>query len=233
MKKTAHVVIVILLPVLGFSQGEFLPKGQSGLGVSVGYALNRETTGIGLGAGFSINGIFDIGLDYAKASARQDDAHSVSTYSPFIAFHWLKQNENIKINLSLTANLLLNSYTDRYRVDYNSYDVSGNGLLFGVETFYKIQSDEKFSIMPLLGISYSSLTLSYKDQNGMPLLGDDGLERRDDLSRLNFSIALPLIFKLDMAKENNTLLIITPAVVVNKDANSFNISLSMIGSKLE
>ena len=215
MKKTAYVVIVILLPVLGFSQGEFLPKGQSGLGFSAGMAFTDNTRGIGGGIGYSFNGVFDIGLSYVGTNGYKNDMPYIGTFSPSITVHALIQEENTLMFLSLSLSYLSSSYSYKKNglVSTNRL-ASSSGYIFGARVFILPEHQEKFNFLFFAGIFIDRLKFIKES-------GKD-LGYRD--IQLGYSFGLPI--EISLQKSNK--LIVIPSYSIADENDSINIEVGII-----
>ncbi len=215
MKRTVFFVSFVLLPVLGFSQGEFLPKGQSGLGFSAGMAFADEAKGIGGGVGYSINGVFDIGLSYVGTSGYKKDMPFIGTFSPSITVHALKQEENNPVFLSLSLSYLSSSYSYEKDGRVGSYRLtSSSGYIMGGRIFLLPEHQEKYKFMLFAGIFLN--ILKFKGEYG------GAFEERD--TRFSFSFGLPL----EIALQKSNKLVLMPSYTIADENNSINIEVGII-----
>jgi outer membrane usher protein FimD/PapC len=215
MKKLQLIILTaIFLPSIAFSQGEYLEKGQNGVGISAGFSTNKDANAFGAGVGYSFSGIFDIGFSYTRATSDDEPEISANNILPSVSIHLLKQNENLPISISFSAGYVKGFYSSEFLDEYD-LDMSSSGFIVGGSIFGKMKINPNFSIMPSFGISYYSLTLKLEDQYGDYIDEDD--------STTNINLGLPLLFDM-----NNNLLVISPGVSINDDYNTFVVDLSFV-----
>ena len=215
MKRTVFFVSFVLLPVLGFSQGEFLPKGQSGLGFSAGMAFADEARGIGGGVGYSFNGVFDIGLSYVGTSGYKKDMPFIGTFSPSITVNALKQEENTLVFVSFSLNYLSSSYSYEKDGRVRTYRLtSSSGYILGGRLFFLSEHQEKYNLMFFAGIFLN--ILKFKGEYG------GTFEDRD--TRVSFSFGLPI----EIALQKSNKLILIPSYSIADKNNSINIEVGLI-----
>ena len=215
MKRTVFFLSFVLLPVLGFSQGEFLPKGQSGLGFSAGMAFADEARGIGGGVGYSINGVFDIGLSYVGTNGYEKGMPFVGTFSPSITVHALKQEENTPVFLSLSLNYVSSSYSyEKDGLVRTNRLTSSSGYILGGRLFFSPEHHETYNFMFFAGIFLNILKFK----------GEFEEEFNDRDTRFGFSLGLPL--EITLQKSNKLVLI--PSYTIAHENNSINIEVGLI-----
>ncbi len=215
MKRTVFFVSFVLLPVLGFSQGEFLPKGQSGLGFSAGMAFADETRGIGGGVGYSFNGVFDIGLSYVGTNGYKNGMPYIGTFSPSITVNALKQEENTLMFLSLSLSYLSSSYSYKKDGLVRTYRLtSSSGYILGGRIFFLPEHQEKYKLMFFAGIFLN--ILKFKGEYG------GAFEERD--TRVSFSFGLP--FEIALQRSNK--LVLMPSYTIADENDSINIEVGII-----
>ena len=220
MKKLLILFFTVsIIPSVVFSQGEYLEKGQNGFGISGAFLTNQDENAFGASVGYSFKGIFDIGFGYTREISDDEPKIYANNISPSISIHLLKQNETFPIALSIGASYVKGYYSSDF-FDYYGFKLSSSGYILAGKIFRKIQLGSSFSIMPLVGISYYSLTLKAE----IPSQPD----RTEDDSATIFNLGLPLIFDLN----KKTMFVISPGLSINndKDYNTFVISLSFIFS---
>ena len=134
------VLIAINHPAL--SQGEYLRKGESGLGVSSSLStITSNNTGdnsIGFSIGCSFSSTIDVSLSYAAARPSSDEA-----IAPSISYYLSKQSKDVEetFALSLIAQHLSNGGQTQNNL--------GLGLTFAHDLFYA----GSFILQPTIGVA--------------------------------------------------------------------------------
>jgi len=206
---------ILFLPVLAFSQGEFLPAGQSGFGLTAGLAFYEEAKGFAGGAGYSINGIFDLGLSYAKTNGYEKGIPSLSAFSPSFTFHAVKQNEKNPVNLSASVAYVFGSSSS----SQGNPLTSSRGYILGGQIFTKTTESDALNVMFIAGVYVNVIETERADGDGYD---EQSFKEKD--TDVAFVLELPFIIPL----QKSNILVISPSYSIVKDNNSINVAVSLI-----
>ncbi len=219
MKKLFISLVFVFLAVnVSFGQGVFLDKGVSGFGIGAGFGTNEDVTSFGGSVGYSFNGIFDIGLDINRFSFDQKllgDDLSAITISPSVAFHALKQNENIPVSISLGAGYDYQKYSND-ALDALNIDMTGGFFSIGASIFGYFKVAPSMKIQPALGVTYVTGEMKLEDDAGNSETSDD--------NTTVFGLGISLVFVIS----HKNVLAITPRINFTEDNTSFVLNFSFI-----
>jgi hypothetical protein len=137
---------------LAFAQGEYLYRGQSGVGASVDYASNDITVAYGGSLGFSYKGIFDINFSFATLENRLNGYSWVSGHSmsPSFTFYLAKQESGGKQpTIGLSCAYLFNS-EEFWTMKSGPNNAVSVGILFA----HQILHSDNVILQPMFGVSF-------------------------------------------------------------------------------
>ncbi len=210
-----HIFLIVVLSIpladVAFSQGEYLQKGQSGIGISAGYTSNKDATGFGGEAGYSIGSIFDIDMSISRGSFAQlmdGDKLSVSAFTPGVTLHVRPDSNNIPIFESISM-----AYeTDSYSANYYGAPSTGHAFSFGTSISANIYEDTPdYYFQPLVGVAY--------------VIGSvEGESTTAQAQTTEFLFGASLVYKISPTY----ILAIQPAVEVDKNQTTFSVSAGFV-----
>ena len=206
---------------IGFSQGAFLERGQSGFGVSAGFSSNKDASGIGASAGYSISGVFDLGLSVARISLDQKlGGYDVSAiaFSPGITFHAVKQDSiGTPISVSLSAGYERDSYSstalDQFRLSLN-----GDYFSIGTSIYGNVYISPTTYVQPSAEVAYLTGSSKLSDSNGNSITSDN--------NTTIFGFSASVVFETSPTTQFG----INPGVSINKDNTTFSIRVGFVFS---
>jgi hypothetical protein len=220
MKKALvlFVGLFVLSAPAAFPQGNFLKKGQSGLGFSGAYAVNSSASGITGTASVALGGIFDLafGLGWADYGSEDLPGLRATTLSPELRAHVIKQNSSRSpISLSLSVG----HARDNFRspdLDEAGYTYKANSLFVGATVSRDVRLSAKAFVQPYVGLTHTSTTYTLIDDLGRMFSDKGGIA--------SFTAGLPLVYAFSW----RTLLVVQPGLTLNKDATTFAVSLGLV-----
>lgn len=206
-------LLIIVLPMILFSQGIYLNKGQSGFGATAGFGTNEDLNLLIGGIGYSYSGIFDVGLSYGRAISKDEPKMTLNSFMPSVDIHLIKQNESLPISLAVNGIYSIgNTKSDLF--DLYDVTVTNSGYSVGGYVYSEIVLGG-FSIIPMLGFSYQSVTVKMEDDFGSSIEEDD--------TNSVFDFSLPFVFQI-----NNNKLSLSPGISIDENSTSFALSLNLI-----
>ena len=210
--------LFLLLATSAFPQGNFLKKGQSGLGFSGAYAANRSASGITGTTGVALGGIFDIsfGLGWARYGSEDLTDLKATSLSPQLRAHVIKQNSS-RSPVSLT--LAVGHARDNFRspdLAEAGYTYKANSLFVGAAISRDVRFSAKVFVQPYVGLTHTSTTYTLIDDLGRMFSDKGGLA--------SFELGLPLVYAFSW----RTLLVVQPGLTFNKDTTTFAVSLGLV-----
>lgn len=169
--------VILLVAVVTASkvhaQGEYLQKGESGIGVQGGYTVNKVGEGFSGSVGYSLLGWFDLDMSVSRMSLRQGlsnfsgqyDFTSVS-YSPRVAIHAIKQDTvNNPFSMAFFAGYDWDLYSSEI-LDRNHYTMKGNEISFGGAAYVNLPTSSTSYFQTECTLGYLIGTVESKDRNG-------------------------------------------------------------------
>jgi hypothetical protein len=120
----------------GFSQGQYLPYRQSGVGVAGSWGFLNLGTSIGAGLTYSFLGVVDYTFEYAhvKAESSSDVKLRGNDFGGGLTVHILKQSPRIPFALAVSGAYFRGIYS--VRKDGSIHDAEADAFGFG-GTLYK------------------------------------------------------------------------------------------------
>jgi hypothetical protein len=220
MKKLPAVFVVLfaLSSLAALAQGNFLKKGQSGLGFSGSYAANSSASGATGTAAAVLGGIFDISFGLGWSSYGSDDLTDLkaTSLSPQLRAHVIKQNSSRSpVSLSLTVG----HARDNFRspdLDAAGYTYKANSIFVSATVSRDVRLTAKSYVQPYVGLTHTSTTYTLIDELGRMFSDKGGIA--------SFDLGLPLIYAVSW----RTLLVLQPGLTLNKDVTTFSVSLGLV-----
>ena len=150
MRRLLFIVSLLLSPAkLAIGQGEYLNRGQSGIGASIDYASNDLVRAYGGTLGFTYKGTLDLDLGFTTID--YGDGNTISrSISPSVTLYLAKQRaDNRRPTIGLFASYSNNS--TRHWVFKTGPD---DGFSFGVMVAHQVLRSDKILFQPTIGFSY-------------------------------------------------------------------------------
>ncbi len=204
------IALVLLSSNLLSAQGEYLRRGQSGLGIGFAVARNNGSFGLGGSLGYSVRGIFDAGFSLEQVSLSQQTNNkdiSAVVVSPSIAFHARKDSGGYPIG------------TVHASYQYQSYSgapVTGNFFAFGATIRATFPISSKALVQPAVDVSVLTGTTTY---NNSALYPQETTDTKP--------IGIVSISFIEHSSEAN-LVVVSPAIAFDKDNTTIGASLSLV-----
>lgn len=207
------IAIIMILPTLVLSQGQYLEKGQNGFGVRAGFGTNEDMNLLGVDVGYSYNGIIDIGIGYAKGTTKDEPKLSANMIHPLVSFYLLKQNDTMPLSFSAGVGYQKGFYSSDY---FDNYDIklTSSGFLLNGAIFTVVELGH-FSVIPTISIGYESITMKTKYS---------GSTHKEDESSTSMDFIVPIVFNVGSNKfsfapglsidDDNTTLILAFILVI-------------------
>jgi len=220
MKKRASLFVALFafLTAAAFPQGNFLKKGQSGLGFSGAYAANSSASGFTGTTGVALGGIFDLAFGLGWASYGSEDLTDLkaTSLSPELRAHVIKQNSS---RSPVSVSLSVGHARDNFRspdLDEAGYTYKANSLFVGGTVSRDVRVSAKAYLQPYVGLRHTSTTYTLIDDLGRMFSDKGGIA--------SFEAGLPLVYAFSW----RTLLVVQPGLTLNKDATTFAVSLGLV-----
>jgi hypothetical protein len=212
------IIISLLFTTLLFSQGSYLERGQSGIGLGADYSSSKNYSTIGGSASYSISGIVDLGASvgktyYDKKLASED--LSAIYLSPGIEIYAIKQNENMPITISFFASYSYHYYSSD-ALSLRGLRMSGYGYSIGPSICNNNDASETIKIQPSIGIVYLWGRSELHDDYG----NSDSHESSNTYCRLGASL-----FDKFMT---TTVFVVNTVMFIHNDYTTFGIGVGII-----
>jgi hypothetical protein len=202
-----------------FAQGNFLKRGQSGLGLSGAFITNSDAAGFTGTAVVALGGFFDLGFGVGRAAydASQELADlKATTLSPELRAHLIKQNSS-KSPVSLTVSF--GHSRDNFSspdLDAVGYTFKANSLILGATLYRDVRLFRRVMVQPAVGLTHTSTTFK--------LINDLGQSLSDKDTLVSFQLGLPFVYECSW----RTLVVIQPGLTLNKDQTTFAVSVGLV-----
>lgn len=206
------IAIIMILPALVLSQGQFLEKGQNGFGIRAGFGTNEDMNLLGIDVGYSFNGIIDFGIGYTKGTTKDEPKLSVNMIHPLVSFYLLKQNDNMPLSFSAGVGYQKGFYSSDY-YDSRDIDVSSSGFLLDGDIFTVVELGD-FSIIPTISIGYESTTRKVKYS---------GNTNKEDETSTSIDFTVPIVFNVSSNKFS-----FAPGISIDDENTTFIMALILI-----
>jgi len=220
-KPVALLAIFFLAAPLSFSQGSYLKKGQTGFGLSGSYATNSAAQGFSGTAGAALGGIFDLAFSLGRVTYKPGSSLDfldlkATSFVPEIRGHIIKQNSSASpVSVTVSAGYARDSFSSP-DLDVEGLEMWANSLLLGATVYRDVPLLKGVYLQPSAGISYTSTSVKFRDENGATLSGDDSL--------VSFGLGLPIV----CAVSEKALLVAVPSLTFDKDNTTFGISVGLV-----
>lgn len=187
----AFTTVFFLSALAAFPQGNFLKKGQYGLGLTGSYSTNNAVHGLSGAVGIGLGGLFDLSL--AAGRATYDDPGEFSelattTLAPQLTAHIIKQNSSKSpVSVSIGVGYARDDFSspDLEIVDYKMW---ANTFLIGGTVYRDVRLSKAAYLQPSVGIVYSSTTLKIADPSRYTVSADDTL--------VSLGLGVPVVYAL-------------------------------------
>jgi hypothetical protein len=222
MKRASAVfsALFLLSASAGFAQGNFLKKGQSGLGLSGAYGTNSTASGFSGTLGVALGGLFDLSLGAGHAvfdSSNYGDLTS-NSLSPELRGHVIKQNSSKSpVSLSLSIGYAKDHFDSPELEPADIGAMWTNSLILGATVYRDVPLSGKLYLQPYVGISHTSSTFKLT-------VISTGVTWSDKDSMAAFLVGLPVVYSFS----ERALLVLQPGLAFDKDATTFAVSLGLV-----
>jgi len=200
-----------------FSQGEYLDKGQSGLGFSWAYSSNKDASAIGALAGFSVYHVVDLAVSASSVSYVQKlggyDLSGVAI-SPSITFYALKRNEEEPISFSMTASYEHDSYSSM-ALDNANATMDAYGYSIGASLFGAIKLTPSMRLQPTVGATFLALSSELKELTG---------GTTSESTTILIEAGCSFIIQFDV----KGLIVIEPSIGIDKQVTTFGVQAGYV-----
>jgi hypothetical protein len=221
MRKAPAVFVALFCAstLAAFAQGNFLKKGQSGLGLNGAFITNSDASGIMGTAVVALGGIFDLGFGVGRAA--YDDSQvladlKATTLSPELRAHVIKQNSSKSpVSLSLSIGHSRDNFSSP-DLDAVGYTFKANSLVVGATVYRDVRLSRRALIQPAVGLTHTSTTFKLTDNLGQTLSDKGGI--------VTFQVGLPLVYTFSW----RTLVVLQPGLTLNKDTTAFAVSIGLV-----
>lgn len=221
MKKApaAFLALFVLSARPAASQGNFLKKGQYGIGLTGAYITNRDASGVTGTAVVALGGIFDLSFGVGRAvySEAQELADlKATTLSPELRAHIIKQNSSKSpVSLSLSIGHSRDNFSSP-DLDTVGYTFKANSFVLGATVYRDVRLFRRAFIQPAVGLTHTSSTFKLTDNLGRSLSDKSGT--------VSFLAGVPVIYEFSW----RALLVLQPGLTIDKDATTFAVSIGLI-----
>jgi len=139
-----------------------------------------------------------------------------TSYVPEIRGHIIKQNSSDSpVSVTVSAGYARDNFSSP-DLDLEGLEMWANSLLLGATVYRDVPLLKGFYLQPSAGISYTSTSVKFRDENGATLSGDDSL--------VSFGLGLPLVY----AVSEKAFLVAVPLLTLDKDNTTFGISVGLV-----
>ncbi len=209
------LIILLMCSNTAFSQGDFLERGLSGVGLSVGFSSNSDLKGFVGKTGYSASGVLDI--EFFVGRVTYDDLElNALALGPLLTFYAIKQEPD-KFPLSISFNLAYerDSYSGDL-IEQLDWDMHGDYFSFGINFFGNTNLTPKTIFQPNGSISYITGTTKISDSFGN--------SESEDSNMTSFGFGFSMFFET----AQNSIIRIDPGISINEDRTTFSISVGII-----
>jgi len=215
---TTGVTIVTLCMVPGrvAGQGEYVGPGQSGLGVRGGLHVLDDGSSLDMNFSYTVSGILDMGVSAGRGNADVEDVEfKYAGLSPSIGVFVLKQSKEIPISCFLGTSYVRAKYSAAV-LDELGLDMTGSGWTFGGSLVREIVLSPETSVLPVFGISHSSLKVKLKERFGDSISNES--------SGTGFDIGLGFAFQFP----SESVFFVSPGVSHGEDNTTFSVNVGFV-----
>ena len=163
MKRASAVftALFLLSASAAFSQGNFLKKGQYGLGLSGAYATNSSASGYSGTVGVALGGIFDLsfGAGHAAFDTSEYGDLTSNSLAPELRAHVIKQNSSKSpVSLSLSIGYAKDDFASPELEPAGIGAMWMNSFILGATVYRDVPLSGKLYLQPYVGVSHTSST---------------------------------------------------------------------------
>ncbi|MCX6574556.1 MAG: hypothetical protein NTX99_11280 [Candidatus Aminicenantes bacterium] len=222
MKRASAVftALFLLSASAAFSQGNFLKKGQYGLGLSGAYATNSSASGFSGTAVVTLGGIFDLsfGAGHAVFDTAEFGDLTSNFLTPELRAHVIKQNSSKSpVSLSLSFGFAKDDFASPELEPAGIGAMWANSFVLGATVYRDVPLSGKLSLQPYVGVSHTSSTFKLTViSTGVTWSDKDGMAA--------FLVGLPVVYSFS----ERALLVLQPGLTFDKDATTFAVSLGLV-----
>jgi len=215
----AFIALFGLSALAAFAQGNFLKKGQYGVGLNGALIFNKDASGFMGTAVVSLGGIFD--LSFGAGRAAYDDTQELAdltatTLSPELRAHVIKQNSSRSpVSLSFSIGHSRDNFSSP-DLDAVGYTYKANSLVVGATVYRDIRLSRRAMLQPAVGLTHTSTTFKLTDDLGRTLSDKGGI----------VSLLAGLTFVDELSWR--TILFVQPGLTHNKDQTTFSVSVGLV-----
>ncbi len=212
--------LMMIITSTGFTQGDYLSRGESGFGVSGGFSTNSDATTLGGDVSYSVNGVADFGLSFLRTSFDVEllgEDLRVTAIIPSAIFYLLKQ-DSIRMPISASISFAYEKATFSSKaLDLLDWDMSGSFLGFGLSFFRNIRVEPTSVIQPRISLGYWTGKIRVEDSFGNHVDEDNNTTAL----RLGLSAFLE-------SSHKTSILGIHPGISFTDDNTTFSLGLGYI-----
>lgn len=203
------IILLYLIPVLGFSQSIFTDESASGFGVD--FISISDISAIALDYGYSINGKTDVYTTLTRSTA-SDVSNIAELGITTGSNHFiLKQDNEIPLSVSLGG-----SFTYSWLTGNALQGISGTGTTFSLNggLYHSLEASDYIKLIPYSIIGYSTANFTIRD--GTSKLSDSS-------SGLNYQLGASIVFDAGSGQ-----FAFTPALLFNEGQTGFGVEFAYI-----
>jgi opacity protein-like surface antigen len=211
-------VVTLVVGTMGVqsadAQNRFFADGQNGVGLRLGLGNSEDTSSFGASFTYTVNGLFDLGIGFSRASFDEDEWGENFTGTaiiPFVAAGIVRPSETSYLGIDLEGQYESLSYSGD-ALDVFGWDMSGHSYAFGASLYLRLESSPGLTVYPRAGLAYASVTAKIEDSFG------DSLEDTNEDVLLSASVDFQI----------NQRIVISPAFSHFDGSSSWGISLGFI-----
>lgn len=209
------LLLVVLISNIAFSQGDYLQRGQNGIGLNFGFSSNSDASGIGGNISYSASGVVDISISITSVTFDDVDISAIAI-SPSLIFYAIKQEQGkFPISMAFGLGYERDSYSGDY-LDQRDWEMNGNYFVFGFNIFGKINTNSLTTFQPFGSISHATGTTKVTDGLGNSDSEDD--------STTSFGLGISMFFETSP----KSIIRIDPRISFTEDYTTFSITLGVI-----
>jgi hypothetical protein len=222
MKRASAVfsALFLLSASAAFPQGNFLKKGQSGLGLNGAYVTNSSASGYSGTAGVALGGIFDLsfGAGHAVFDSVEFGDLTSNFLKPELRAHVIKQNSSTSpVSLSLSIGYAKDDFASPELEPADIGAMRTSSFILGATVYRDVPLSGRLYLQPYVGVSHTSTTFKVTvESTGATWSDKDGLAA--------FLVGLPVVYSFS----ERALLVLEPGLTFDKDATTFAVSLGLV-----
>lgn len=216
----AFTALFLLSASAAFSQGNFLKKGQYGLGLNGAYATNNSASGYSGTAVVTLGGIFDLsfGAGHAAFDTSEYGDLTSNSLAPEFRAHVIKQNSSKSpVSLSLSIAYARDDFASPELEPANIGAMWMSSFILGATVYRDVPLSGRLCLQPYAGVSHTSSTFKLT-------VVSTGVTWSDKDAIAALLVGLPVVYSFS----ERALLVLQPGLTFNKDATTFAVSIGFI-----